>query len=106
MTSKQPGRTRQKLAKLLQENFPVSAGGLALTWEASDLHPATGAYRTNVMLDTWRWEGYARHYRPDGSHWMVLSVGSYTPMTELIKSKHLAISRDGEVSALEEVNGG
>lgn len=91
------GRVCQKLAALLQENFPMK-GDLALTWSAEWLYPATGAYRTNQMLDCWRWEGCARHYRPDGTWFVALDVGGYTTMTELIKAKQLRIDSTGEVT--------
>lgn len=92
-----PGRVRQKLARLLQDNFPVSTGGLALTWEPEHLHPATGRYRTDWRMDCARWEGFARHYRCDGTFWTVLNVHSYTPMSELIKANQLTVSATGEV---------
>lgn len=85
------GRTRKELAKLLQKSFPQSASGLDLTWEASQLFPATGAHRTNASIDCGRWEGFARHYRSDGSFYTALSVGSYHTMTELIKAKRLTL---------------
>ncbi len=96
------GRVRRKLAALLQKNFPVSAGGLALTWEPDQLYPATGSYRTNWMLDCARWEGFARHYRTDGTYWTVLDVHSYEPMSELIKSDKLTIAGNGEVTFAKE----
>lgn len=92
-----PGRVRVKLAKLLQTSFPEAAGGLHLTWEPEHLYPATGSYRTNVMLDCMRWEGFARHYRADGSYFTVWGVGSYIPMSQLIKAERLEISESGEV---------
>lgn len=92
------GRVCQKLAELLQKNFPAR-GELALTWDAAWLRPATGAYRTNQMLDCWRWEGEARHYRADGSYFVAVEVGGYTTMTELIKAEKLKIHADGEVTA-------
>lgn len=91
------GRVRQKLAALLQENFPRK-GDLSLTWSAEWLYPATGAYRTNQRLDCWRWEGAARHYRPDGTWFVALCVGGYTTMTELIKARELRIDGTGEVT--------
>lgn len=91
------GRVRVKLAALLQKNFPVSANGLTLTWEPEQLYPATGRYRTDWRMDCARWEGFARHYRPDGTFWTVLTVHSYTPMSKLIKASVLTISASGEV---------
>jgi hypothetical protein len=82
---------------MLQKEFPTSTGGLALTWEAEHLYPASGRYRTDWRMDCARWEGSARHYRPDGTFWTVLTVHSYTPMRDLIKAKGFAISANGEV---------
>lgn len=93
-----PGRTRVRLAKLLQASFPYK-GTLALTWKPEKLYPATGAYRTNQMLDCWRWEGFGVHVRPDGSEQVVMEVGSYDTMTELVKAERLKIDSTGEVSA-------
>jgi len=90
------GRVREKLAALLQKSFP-DKDGFALTWRAEWLYPATGSYRTNYMLDCWRWEGFARHYRPDGSYMTMMSVGSYETMSALIKADKLTISGADEV---------
>lgn len=98
--ARNPGRICVKLAKLLQASFPVQ-GSLALTWSAEWLYPATGAYRTNQMLDVYRWEGFARHYREDGSYMTVVSVGSYETMTNLVKFNTLTISASGEVIGVE-----
>lgn len=95
------GKTRIRLAKLLQENFPISGGGLALTWEPENLYPATGSYRTNINIDCCRWEGFAQHYRPDGSYFHAVAVHSYSTMTELLKSKHLQILSSGDVAAYD-----
>ena len=92
-----PGRVRAKLAALLQKSFPEGAGGLSLTWEADQLYPATGRYRTDWRMDCARWEGFARHYRPDGTFWTVFSVHSYFPMSELIRASSLIISSTGEI---------
>lgn len=91
-----PGRIRIRLAKLLQASFPYK-GTLALTWKPEKLYPATGAYRTDQMLDCWRWEGFGVHLRPDGSELTAMDVGSYYTMSELVKAKRLAISSGGEV---------
>jgi hypothetical protein len=85
---------------MLQKNFPRSGGGLALTWEPEQLYPATGRYRSDWRMDCARWEGSARHYRPDGTFWTVLTVYSYTTMSELIKAAELEISKDGEVGSV------
>ena len=92
------GRTRVRLAKLLQASFPYK-GSLALTWKPEKLYPATGAHRTNQMLDCWRWEGFGVHVRPDGSEQVVMEVGSYDTMTALVKAKALRVSPTGEISA-------
>ena len=107
------GRVREKLAAMLQKSFPVSAGGLELTWLPEQLYPATGRYRTDWRMDCARWEGFARHYKPDGTFWTVLSVHSYTPMSKLIKASALILSESGEVggrnttsSAIAKAEGG
>lgn len=89
------GRTRRKLAELLQVSFPYR-GQLPLIWRPEWLYPATGAWRTNYMLDCWRWEGFAYYAKQDGSLSAAWSVGSYHPMSELIKYKRLYVS-DGEI---------
>ncbi len=86
------------MAKLLQASFPRQ-GTLELTWRPENLRPATGAWRTNQMLDCWRWEGYGIHVRQDGSELVVMEVGSYDTMTELVKAKSLKVSQTGEISA-------
>lgn len=95
-TTKKCGSTRLKLAALLQHSFPKK-GDLEITWEADHLFPATGSYRSNINLDCCRWTAYAKHYRADGSSFTIMSVHSYTTMTELIKYKELYLSDSGEV---------
>lgn len=94
---RQVGRVRKKLAALLQKSFPVSVGGLKLTWEPTNLFPATGRCRTDWRMDCARWEGSARHYRDDGTFWTVTTVYSYYPMRDLIRANELDISTTGEV---------
>lgn len=94
----EPGRVRRALAALLQKSFPDTSAGLKLTWEAEQVYPATGRYRTDWRLDCARWEAFARHYRDDGTYFNVWSVHSYATMTELIKCKALEMSPDGEIS--------
>lgn len=94
---RQVGRVRIKLAALLQKSFPVSSGGLTLTWEPTNLFPATGRYRTDWRMDCARWEGAARHYREDGTFWTVTTVHSYYPMRDLIRATELDVSTSGEV---------
>lgn len=91
------GRTREKLAELLQKSFP-DHNGLALTWKPDWLYAATGAYRSRG-IDCYRWEGFGRHVRSDGTSFAVMSVGSYITMTELIKAKRLRISGSDEIFA-------
>lgn len=97
-----PGMVRSRLAKLLQNSFPETPLGVKLTWSADWLYPATGSYRTNVALDCARWEGFARHYRDDGSFYTAWSVYAYSTMSELIKYKKLGISNNGEIFGVKE----
>ena len=92
------GRTRQKLTELLQHSFPKK-GDYNITWEPEHIFPATGSYRSNINLDCCRWTAYGKHYRSDGSSFNIISIHSYTTMTELIKYKELYMSDNGEVYA-------
>jgi hypothetical protein len=90
--------TRAKLAALLQSTFP-EVGGRPVVWHPDDLHPATGAYRSNAQLDCCRWEGWASRPNPAGLRIPMASVHSYETMTRLIKVGGLGISADGEIYA-------
>lgn len=97
---KAPGRVRVKLAAKLQENFPTY-GGLEITWSADQLYPAQGAWRTNTNIDCWAWNGFAKHYREDGSSFPVLSVGGYTTMSALLRAEKLTLDvYTGEVTGI------
>jgi hypothetical protein len=85
------GKVRKALAKLLQKSFPEH-NGLALTWEPENIYPATGYWRTDPYVDCFRWEGFGRHYRQDGTYFTLVSLGSYETMTELCKAKKLIFS--------------
>lgn len=97
-TTKKSGTTVTKLAALLQKSFP-KMGEYALTWDPAHLFPAQGRYRTDKNIDCYCWTGHAKHIREDGSSFVMLSVGSYSTMTSLIKAKELFISNSGEVYA-------
>jgi len=86
------GRTRQRLAKLLQKSFPLNAAGVKLTWLPEHIYPATGAYRTNRLIDCYRWTAYGYHYRADGTFYAAMTVDSYETMTELVKATNLVLA--------------
>lgn len=94
---REPGRVCKAMAALLQKSFPETATGLKLTWEPELVYPATGRYRTDWRMDCARWEAFARHYREDGSYYVVWTVHSYATMTECVKRGELEISPNGEV---------
>jgi len=91
------GRVRHRLAALLQSSFPVSVDGMVLTWKPERLYPATGAYRTNHRLDSYRWEGYGVYIDGDGIEHPAMDVASHLTMSQLIRSKRLKIAREDEV---------
>jgi hypothetical protein len=101
------GRVRQALARKLQQQFPelvTVIGGVErrtpLLWLPDQLYPATGNWRTNrVAMDVWCWNGYGVTVNAEGKQAIVLSIGSYTSMSELIKPGTLEIDwLSGEVS--------
>lgn len=72
--------------------------GMTVAVDPDDLHPATGAWRTNWMLDVYRWEGSGRwtdfgHKGHDGKG-LQISIDSWEPMTALVKSGGVKISCD------------
>lgn len=92
--SKPLGYKATKLLKMLNASFPTF-GRSKVVWLAEDLHIASGFWRTNVNADVWRWNAYSRFVRDDGTlGGTAHGVGSYTPITELIKSKHLTLGDD------------
>ena len=97
-TTKKCGATRLKLAALLQKSFFFFCIH-PLTWDPDHLFPAQGRYRSDKNIDCYRWTGYAKYVRPDGTSFTMVSVGSYSTMTSLIKAKELFMSDSGEVYA-------
>ena len=97
---RKPGRTRRKLAELLQKNFPTTWDGrVPVTWHPEWLYPAKGSYRTNINLDCYRWEGFAKHLDEHGQEvFTVFAVGSLYPMGELLKYADLEMDKDGEIT--------
>lgn len=89
----------RRLAALLQKSFP-ERNGLPVVWRPEEIYPAKGAWRSNVNLDVWRWEAFARYVREDGSlSGTAYSVGSYATITELIKAQKLMMLSGDEVYA-------
>ena len=91
------GRTRRKLAELLQKEFPM-CGDQPITWTAERITAATGWYRTSHHYgnDSWRWEAFSTFTR-SGRPATVAS--SYDTMTDCVKAGHLVMHPDGEVTA-------
>lgn len=91
------GRTRRKLAELLQRQFPM-CGNLPITWRPEKIYPATGWYRTSRHYgnDSWRWEAFATF---DHSGNTAMAAQSYDTMTECVKAGHLVMHVDGEITA-------
>lgn len=97
-----PGYKIQRLAALLQKSFP-DRNGLPVVWPVDEIYPATGAWRTNVNLDVWRWSAYAHYVGPDGKECgTAYAVGSYATITELIKFKELYFLGGDEVEGVRE----
>lgn len=91
---KAPGYKVQRLAKLLQASFP-DRNGLPVVWAVDEIYPAQGAWRSNTMLDVWRWNAYARYVDERGQfRGVAYAVGSYATITELIKAKALELHGD------------
>lgn len=92
------GRTRRKLAELLQKEFPT-CGDQAIIWDAERITAATGWYRTSGHHgnDSYRWEAFSRFERSGN---VALVASSYDTMTECVKLGHLIMYSDGEVSAV------
>jgi hypothetical protein len=92
-----PGRVRKRLAKKLQHQFPTTDRGLPLTWSPENLYPATGAHRTDALMDCAAWEGVAMHVRDDGTWHPCIRVHGYMTMTRLLRARRLSISPENEV---------
>jgi hypothetical protein len=91
---RQVSRLRTKLAALIQAAFKAQFN-MTVNVDGADLHPATGAWRTNVMLDVYRWEGSG--YWTDHDHkgrGLMVSIDSWEPMTALVKHGRVKISPD------------
>ncbi|MBH3440484.1 hypothetical protein [Pseudomonas luteola] len=92
--SKSPGYKVRRLAALLQKSFP-DRNGLPVRWDPEEIYPAQGAWRSNTMLDVWRWEAFAHYVGPDGKNQgTAYAVGSYATITELIKESRLKLCGD------------
>lgn len=91
------GRTRRKLAALLQREFPM-CGDQPITWKPEKIYAATGWYRTSRHCgnDSWRWEAFSTF---DRSGNIALTASSYDTMTECVKAGNLVMHADGEVTA-------
>jgi hypothetical protein len=104
--SRHRGRVCVALAAKMQQQFPFTefldmnreVVRVPLLWEAANLYPALGCYRTDTTYDCWRWEGWCKGVREDGTHYNMWHVGGYTTMTELIRPGELTIGTDGEVT--------
>jgi len=96
------GRTRRKLAELLQKEFPT-CGGQPVTWSADRIYAATGWYRTSRHHgnDSYRWDAFSRFDRSGNT---AHAVGSYDTMTECIKTGGLVMHSDGEITAKAHAN--
>ena len=96
--SKIIGRTRRKLAELLQKEFPA-CGGQPIIWDAERITAATGWYRTSGHHgnDSYRWEAFSRFERSGN---VALVASCYDTMTECVNLGHLIMHPDGEVSAV------
>lgn len=97
MSARIVGRTRRKLADLLQKEFPM-CGDQPITWQAEKIYAATGWYRTSGHYgnDSWRWEAFSTFDRSGNT---ALVASSYDTMTECVKAGHLVMHPDGEVTA-------
>lgn len=77
------GRTRIKLAALLNKCFPE--------WDVRPEHlePASGSYRTNRLLDVYCWELFT--YTKTG---LPVVLGCFDTMTECLKAGSVVLSHD------------
>lgn len=79
-----PGRVRQKLAALLQKEFPTTWDGLSISWNADQISEATGWYRSSPFADVYRWEAWA--YFTDKPDQVAYCVSCWDTMTNCIKA--------------------
>ena len=77
------GRIRAALPDVLVKAFADK--GLTAEFEAEDLRPATGSWRTDFRLDVYRWEGQGRLFFPDDGIWLPITVDSYCTMTDCVR---------------------
>lgn len=82
--SKHIGRTRQRLAKILSEC-------LELDCRPEDLKPATGRWRTDWRMDTYRWEVFTRTKAG-----MVFVAGCWESMSDCVKAGKVEVV-NGEI---------
>jgi len=94
-----------RLAAKLQKQFPSieflhdgRVHTVQLRWLPENLYPATGAYRTNVILDCCRWEGFAQGVKDNGSTYTVCAVYGYSRMSDLIRPGALVWHNDNEIT--------
>ena len=79
--TKRPKKTEllaRRIAERAKEEFGID---LRNVW----LRPATGAWRTNAMLDVQPWEGYAEWHDERFSSPLTVSLGSWDTMTDLLR---------------------
>ncbi len=67
------GRLRIAAAKILSQGFGFQV-------EPSEIHPATGAWRTDVRLDVYRWELFTKNERG-----LPVVAGCYDTLTEFVR---------------------
>jgi hypothetical protein len=80
------GRTRQRMAALLQREIPT-LNGAPIIWTAENVRPAQGWYRTDPRADCYRWSAIAHGAESN----LVLSVDSWHTMTEILKAGSLEL---------------
>ena len=78
------GKTRIKLAKIVSDSLNIDC-------QPEDLRPATGANRTNKMLDVYAWEVFARH-----RNGVPFVAGCFETMTECVKAGKVCLIK-GEI---------
>lgn len=94
-----PGRTRLKLAALLEAALNTwekahRMPGLALKFTVNpiDLYDSKGAYRTDVRQDCCRWDGFAR-FENNGQ--LAANFQSYDTMTKCVAKGIVLTGGDG-----------
>lgn len=79
-------KTRLKKSELLALKIAQEAfEEFGLVLRNVKLYPAKGAWRTNVMLDVMRFEGFAEWHGDGFSQPLTVSVDSWDTMTDLLK---------------------